>query len=356
MSVAQNLIFFTLSVFVLCFMTTAKEDDTSEILNEGLADSLEGRFDPTFPKSFQIMNNSALRTTINLPFKDKDNSPNGRLHSVVTDKPAKRGPPFISVNKTKVPLTPFETSSHQPLPQGNILFSPSLSESSTMILITQPLRHLILRSFEGYRRLIRDAHRIEDYIRQSMGLSKRMRLTSLDPLQLPDPVVLEHRDKNAPVLGRMVFTLSDITVAGLSNFRVEQLESRDLGRNLYFQHLIPHMDSVANYSVDYFLFDAVQIRVSSGHLTARVPNARIRGSFQIFPDVFNLWFRVAQVNLTTWVEDLDLKFYPTFLISDKFSIDSKTVDKIHSAFNYFLPNVTDLLRLTYSKAIEMKLT
>ena len=115
------------------------------------------------------------------------------------------------------------------------------------------------------------------------------------------------------------------------------------------------MDSVANYSIDYYLFDAVQVKISSGHLTARVPNARIRGTFEVFPDLMNLWFRVAQVNLTTWVEDLDLRFHPNFLISDQFAIDRQTVDKIHTAFNYFLPNVTDLLRLTYTKAIEMRL-
>lgn len=107
--------------------------------------------------------------------------------------------------------------------------------------------------------------------------------------------------------------------------------------------------------MDYHLFDAIPFRVSSGHLTARVPNARVKGSFQIFPDLVNVWFKVAQLNLTTWVEDLNIRFYPEYLISERFAIDKSTVDKIHTAFTYFLPNITDVLKLTYSKAIEMKL-
>ena len=244
-----------------------------------------------------------------------------------------------------------QISSHKPqVVQASPIISPS---SSAMRILTTPLRNLVMRSFEGYRRLMKDAQRIEDTIRTSLGLPKRMRLRSLDPLDIPEPVVLEHRDKNIPILGKLVFTLSDIVVAGLSNFRVEQLDG--YGRNLYFQHLIPHLDSVANYTMDYHLFDAIPFRVSSGHLTARVPNARVKGSFQIFPDLVNVWFKVAQLNLTTWVEDLNIRFYPEYLISERFAIDKSTVEKIHTAFSYFLPNITDVLKLTYSKAIEMKL-
>lgn len=258
-------------------------------------------------------------------------------------------------------LSPNSTiSSHKPKPNAvvnsplsSILGAASSLPLSPLRILTAPLRNLVLMSFEGYRRLLKNAERIEDSIRSSLGLSKRVRFRSLDPLDLPDPVSLEHRDKNIPILGKLVFTMSDIAVSGLSNFRVEELDG--LGRNLQFQHLIPHLDSVANYTIDYHLFDVIPFRVSAGSLIARVPNARVRGSFQMFPDLLNMWFRVAQLNLTTWVEDLDISFYPTYLISDRFAIDRSTVDKIHTAFQYFLPNVTELLKLTYMKSIELQL-
>ena len=239
-------------------------------------------------------------------------------------------------------------------PMSSILGAASSLPLNPLRLLAAPLRNLVLLSFEGYRRLLRDAERIEDSIRQVLGLSKRVRLRSLDPLALPEPVTLEHRDRSIPILGKMVFTMNDISVSGLSRFRVEELDG--LGRNLHFQHLIPQLDSIANYTIDYHLFDAIPLRVSEGSLTARVPNARVRGSFQMFPDLLNVWFRVAQLNLTTWVEDLDIHFYPRFLVSDRFAIDRNTVDKIHTAFNHFLPNVTQLLKLTYTKAIEMRLS
>ena len=238
-------------------------------------------------------------------------------------------------------------------PISSLLGTSASMPLNPLRILTAPLRNLVLLSFEGYRRLIRNAERIEDSIRRSLGLSKRVRLRSLDPLDLPEPVALEHRDRNIPILGKLVFTMSDISVSGLSNFRVEELDG--LGRNLHFQHLIPHLDSIANYTIDYHLFDVIPFRVSEGSLVARVPNARVRGSFQMFPDLVNVWFRVAQLNLTTWVEDLDIHFYPRFLLSDRFAIDRSTVDKIHTAFNYFLPNVTELLKVTYTKAIEMRL-
>lgn len=247
-------------------------------------------------------------------------------------------------------------SSHMPpvVNAPSILPSSLLAQSTAMRIVTAPIRALVMRSFEGYRRLLKDAHKIEDTIRTTFNMPKRVRLRSLDPLDLPEPVILEHRDKNIPILGKLVFTLSDIVVSGLSNFKVEQLDG--FGRNLQFQHVVPHLDSLANYTMDYHLFDVIPFRVSSGHLLARVPNARVKGSFQIFPDLANVWFRVAQLNLTTWVEDFNIRFYPQFLISERFAIDKTTVDKIHEAFNYFLPNITDILKLTYTKAIEMKLT
>ena len=330
-------------------------------------DESESRFDPQSSNTFHVINklsdtkiNSKNQTSASKSILTEQTTQKP-MRSVSTNLNSPSGSQTVVVlsNGTEVKLKPFITSSHQKIPQRNPLHSPpplNTATSTAIRFLTQPLRHLILRSFEGYRRLLKEAHQIEDYFRQSLGLSKRVRFTSLDPLALPDPVVLEHRDRGIPILGRMVFTLSDIAISGLSNFRVEQLEATDLGRNLYFQHLIPHMDSVANYSIDYYLFDAVKVKISRGHMTARVPNARIKGTFQVLPDLMTAWFRVARVNLTTWVEDLDLRFHPSFLISDQFNIDRDTVDKIHSAFNYFLPNVTELLKLTYVKAIEMKLT
>ena len=277
--------------------------------------------------------------------------------------PAQPHAPSITVFNASLAdkLNPNVTlSSHKPNPHAvvsspisSILGVASSLPLGPLRILTAPLRNLVMLSFEGYRRLLKNADRIEDSIRNTLGLSKRVRLRSLDPLDLPEPVTLEHRDRSIPILGKLVFTMSDIAVSGLSNFRVEELDG--VGRNLQFQHLIPHLDSVANYTIDYHLFDVIPFRVSEGSLIARVPNARVRGSFQVFPDLVNVWFRVAQLNVTTWVEDLDIHFYPRYLISDRFAIDRNTVDKIHTAFNYFLPNVTELLKLTYTKAIEMRL-
>lgn len=277
--------------------------------------------------------------------------------------PALPHAPSITVSNTSLAdkLNPNLTlSSHKPNPHAlvsspisSLLGAASSLPLGPLRILTAPFRNLVMLSFEGYRRLLKNAERIEDSIRNTLGLSKRVRFRSLDPLDLPEPVILEHRDRSIPILGKLVFTMSEIAVSGLSNFRVEELDG--VGRNLQFQHLIPHLDSVANYTIDYHLFDAIPFRVSEGSLIARVPNARVRGSFQMFPDLVNLWFRVAQLNLTTWVEDLDIHFYPRYLISDRFAIDRSTVDKIHTAFNYFLPNVTELLKLTYTKAIEMRL-
>ena len=283
--------------------------------------------------------------------------------SDVSSTPSPGGSSISSVNnsssiKTKASTNANGTfiSSHMPpvVNVPSIIPSSLLAQSTAMRILTAPIRALVMRSFEGYRRLLKDAHKIEDSIRSTLNMPKRVRLRSLDPLDLPEPVVLEHRDRNIPILGKLVFTLSDIVVSGLSNFKVEQLDG--FGRHLQFQHVVPHLDSLANYTMDYHLFDVIPFRVSSGHLLARVPNARVKGSFQIFPDLANVWFRVAQLNLTTWVEDFNIRFYPQFLISERFAIDKTTVDKIHEAFNHFIPNITDILRLTYTKAIEMKLT
>jgi hypothetical protein len=293
------------------------------------------------------------------PEINKPQSVRGDNESVVPHQPVSS---IVISNTSLIDKLEVNTThtSHKPNPQAvinspisSILGSAASLPLGPLRILTAPLRNLVMLSFEGYRQLLKNAERIEDSIRQSLGLSKRVRLRSLDPLALPEPVVLENRDRSIPMLGKMVFTMSEIAVSGLSNFRVEELDSS--GRNLQFQHLIPRLDSIANYTIDYHLFDVIPFRVSEGSLIARVPNARVRGSFQMFPDLLNVWFRVAQLNLTTWVEDLDIHFYPRYLISDRFAIDRNTVDKIHTAFNHFLPNVTELLKLTYTKAIEMRL-
>lgn len=220
-------------------------------------------------------------------------------------------------------------------------------------VLAHPFRNLVMLSFEGYRRLIQDAHRVEDAIRVSLGLSKRMRFRSLDPLDMPEPVILEHRDKNTPVLGKVVLSLQNVMVSGLSNFKVEHLDG--LGRNLHFQHLIPNLDTVANYTIDYHLFDAIPFRVSEGHLTANIPNARVKGSFHILPDILNAWFRVAQFNMSTHVDDIDLHLYPRYVINERFAIEKSTENKIHTAIQSLIPNITELLKITYTRAIELKL-
>ncbi|KAI1287395.1 hypothetical protein HDE_10161 [Halotydeus destructor] len=220
-------------------------------------------------------------------------------------------------------------------------------------VLSHPIQNLVLMSFEGYRTLLQDANRIEAAIRQRLGFSRRARISTLDPMTMHEPVTLEHRDKNTPVLGKLVLTLDDIMISGLSQFKVEQLEG--YGRNLYFQHRIPNLDSVANYTIDYHLFDAIPFRVSEGHLTANVPNAHVKGSFQIFPDLRNVWFRVAQLNLTTWVDDLDLKIHPRYIINEHFAIEKSTENRIQDAIKSLMPNITEILKVTYTKAIEMKL-
>lgn len=93
-----------------------------------------------------------------------------------------------------------------------------------------------------------------------------------------------------------------------------------------------------------------------GHLTASVPNAHVRGSFQIFPDLLNVWFRVAQFNMSAWVDELDLHLYPRYIISERFAIEKSTENKVQSAIRGLMPNITELLKLTYTKAIEMRLS
>lgn len=237
---------------------------------------------------------------------------------------------------------------------GSVISAGLEAIAGPMRILAHPLRNLVMMSFEGYRQLLVDAHRIEDAIRERLSLSKRMRFRSLDPIDMPSPVVIEHRDKNSPVLGKVVLTLSDVMISGLSQFRVDQLDGS--GRNLFFRHIIPRLDSVANYTIDYHLFDAIPFRVSEGHLIASVPNAQVRGSFQIFPDFLNAWFRVAQLNLSTVIDDLDLRLFPRYVINDKFTVEKSTEDKIQTAIQSLIPNITEMMKITYSRAIELKLT
>lgn len=91
-------------------------------------------------------------------------------------------------------------------------------------------------------------------------------------------------------------------------------------------------------------------------MTASVPNAHVKGSFQVFPDILNVWFRVAQFNMTAWVDDLDLHLYPRYIINDRFAIEKSTETKVQSAIRSLMPNITELLKITYTKAIEMRLS
>jgi hypothetical protein len=52
---------------------------------------------------------------------------------------------------------------------------------------------------------------------------------------------------------------------------------------------------------------------------------------------------------------VDINFYPKYLISDRFALEKSTINKIHEAFRTLLPNISDFLKLTYTKAIEMRI-
>lgn len=89
-----------------------------------------------------------------------------------------------------------------------------------------------------------------------------MPIRRLDPLHLKAPVVFDYRDQKLPVLGKLIFTLENVMITGLSSFRVEKLHMEPITRMLNFQHIIPRLDSLANYTIDYHLFDAIPFRVS----------------------------------------------------------------------------------------------
>lgn len=78
----------------------------------------------------------------------------------------------------------------------------------------------------------------------------------------------------------------------------------------------------------------------------------------MFPDIINAWFRMGQFNMSTWVderEDMDLHLFPNYIINDRFVIERSIRQKIDHAIRTLLPGLTDLLKITYSKAIELRI-
>jgi hypothetical protein len=220
-------------------------------------------------------------------------------------------------------------------------------------IIAHPIQNLVLRSFEGYRRLLKNSQAIENYIINRLKLPKWTKIRRLDPLDLPEPLFFEHRDQKAPMIGKLKFTFEGVQISGLSNFKVESLSNQ--GRTLHFKHRIPQLDSVANYTVDYHLFDEIPLRISEGQLKASVPNAYIKGSFQVLPDILNVWFKVANLNLTGWIDDVDMHVFPNYVISDRFKIERSTINKMNAAVRAMMPDILEYLKVTYNKAIELKM-
>ena len=219
------------------------------------------------------------------------------------------------------------------------------------------LTDLVMMSFEGFRRLIQESSNLEGDKKegQPAGPAQYSPIhKKLDPLFLQSPAINEHRDPKSPVVGKLVLTLSNVQISGLSSFRVDKVENK--GPTLKFIHTIPKLDSRANYTVDYHLFDAIPLRISEGCFQATIPNAKVNGSFLMFPDVFREWFKVSQFNLTTVVdEEVAIAVDPKYTISDRFVLDRGTMAKFDEALRSLLPELDDILMHTYSKAIEMKL-
>ena len=224
---------------------------------------------------------------------------------------------------------------------------------SPMQIIANPIQNLVLRSFENFRRLIKNCESIESFLISKMNLPRWSKLHSLDPLELPESLYFESRDPKTPLLGKLKFTLENVQISGLSTFKTENLSNQ--GRTLYFKHRIPQLDFHANYTVDYHLFDEIPLLISKGYLNALVPNAYIKGSFSVLPDILNVWFKISGLNLSSSVEEVDVKVYPVFAISDRFRVERSTLNKLNAAIKNIMPNIVEYLKLTYSKAIEMKI-
>lgn len=225
---------------------------------------------------------------------------------------------------------------------------------SPMQIIANPIQNLVLRSFENFRRLIKNCNTIEAFLITKMNLPKYTKLRTLDPLEFSENFYFDHRDPKSPLLGKLKFTLENVQVSGLSTFKTESLSNQ--GRTMFFKHRIPQLDFHANYTIDYHLFDEIPLLISKGSLKSSISNAYIKGSFTVLPDILNVWFKIANLNLSS-SEDLDVqtKVYPIFNISDRFRIERSTLNKLNAAIKNIMPNIVEYFKLTYSKAIEMKI-
>uniref|UniRef100_T1K0P0 Lipid-binding serum glycoprotein N-terminal domain-containing protein n=1 Tax=Tetranychus urticae TaxID=32264 RepID=T1K0P0_TETUR len=236
----------------------------------------------------------------------------------------------------------------------NSLSIPSSSDSLSMPpMLSNQVQSLVMSSFEAYRRLLRDSGEIQDFLREKMCLPQMTPVSRLDPLPLTDVLTLEDCDPITPEVGRLVTTINNIRFYGLSDFRVETVETS--GSYLHFRHKVPKLDSRANYTVDYHLFGSIPLRISQGEIRSTIVNAHINGTFQMFPDVFRSWFRVSHLGIQTAChEPMDLTVYPEYTITDRFVVDRQKIDKFSDAMRSILPKVGDYLKFTYSKAAELK--
>uniref|UniRef100_T1K5C9 Uncharacterized protein n=1 Tax=Tetranychus urticae TaxID=32264 RepID=T1K5C9_TETUR len=228
---------------------------------------------------------------------------------------------------------------------------------------------LVLDAFELFRRLLQESSVVPSGAVGVNGKEKESAdhsssvpigahhyspLLRLDPLILSKPIVHEVRDAKSPTTGKIVLTLENVQFTGFSDFKVEQISNA--GPCLNFQHLIPKLNTCANYTVDYHLFDSIPLRISEGAVKATIPKAKIVGRFFAFASVIGDWSRTSQFNLTTTVDDeVALMVSPTYTISDRFVLDS-SMGQFDAAIRSSLPEVSEALRNAYSKVIEMKLS
>lgn len=226
-------------------------------------------------------------------------------------------------------------------------------EDSSPPMLSNRVKSLVMSSFEAYRRLIRDSGPIQEFLRERLCLPEITRVENLDPLVLSDTIVHEYTDKETPVFGKVVITVDDIKFFGISDFRVESIANSN--GSLNFIHRVPKMITTANFTVDYELFNQIPFRISEGTLQTNIVDARINGTFQMYPDAVDSWFRVAQLNVTTACEEpLDIVIEPKFVTTDKFVINSETIGIFSQLIRSVLPKVAEVLKLTYAKAIELK--
>lgn len=210
-----------------------------------------------------------------------------------------------------------------------------------------------MSSFEAYRRLIRDSGEIQEFLRERLCLPEKLRVERLDPLVLSDKIIREHPDPENNELGKIVITVDDIKFFGISAFQVESISN--VNGSLNFIHRVPKIVTTANYSVDYELFNQLPFRISEGSLKTNIVDAHINGTFRMYPDTAHSWFKVSRLNVTTaCTEPLDILVEPKFIKSDRFVINSSTLADFSQIIRSVLPKVAEILKLTYSKAIELK--